>query len=118
MKFGFRKINIAKMERYSSNVELSAANPQNETQLGVVSGCFVASRVFYSDFFAGIRNFFGWEIKEYTKMSNEARKKAVERMQLEAESIGATAVFNVRFETNQITPKTTEILVYGTAVRK
>ncbi len=100
-------------------VELSTAEPkENLKQLGLVSGCFVASRVFYSDFFAGIRNFFGWEIKEYTKMSNEGQAKAVERMVAEVELLGADAVFAMRFMTNQITPKTIEILVYGTAVKK
>lgn len=87
-------------------------------EIGLVMGSYVASKAFYKDFFAGIRNFFGWELKEYTQMLDLARKKALERLEIEATRIGATAIIEVRFTTNQTARNSTEILVYGTAIKE
>jgi len=87
-------------------------------ELGIVTGSYVASKAFYKDFFAGIRNFFGWEIKEYTQMLDEARQKAIERMQKNAEELGATAIINMRFATAQTERGAAEIIAYGTAVKE
>ena len=47
---------------------------------------------------------------------NEARQKALERMEMEATALGANAVLNVRFTTSTITQGAAELLAYGTAV--
>lgn len=86
-------------------------------ELGLVSGSYVASKAFYKDFFAGIRNFFGWEIKEYTSMLDEAREKAAKRMEEKAKELGATGIINVRYATAQTDRGAAEIIVYGTAIK-
>lgn len=87
-------------------------------EIGIVTGSYVASKPFYRDFVAGIRNFFGWEIKEYTQLLEKSREEAMLRMVKKAEELGATAVINVRFSTAQTTRGAAEILVYGTAVKE
>jgi len=87
-------------------------------ELGIVTGSYVASKAFYKDFFAGIRNFFGWEIKEYTQMLEKAREMALKRMEENAEKLGAIAVVNVRFATAQTERGSAELMAYGTAIKK
>ena len=48
---------------------------------------------------------------------NEARKEAIERMQMQAQKLGANAVINVRFATSAITAGAAEVYAYGTAVK-
>lgn len=85
-------------------------------ELGMVSGTIVRSRIFYRDFLAGIRNFLGLEVVEYTEMLQDARKDAVARMTDRAYSLGANAVLSVKFMTSPTSKGTSEIFVYGTAV--
>jgi uncharacterized protein YbjQ (UPF0145 family) len=85
-------------------------------QLGIVSGSSVRSRNALKDFGAAWRNFFGGELKTYTRLLNQARDEALARMNKQAESLGANAVTNVRFSTSSIAAGAAEIYVYGTAV--
>ncbi len=85
--------------------------------MGVVRGSSVRAKWFGADFLAGLRNIVGGEVKEYSKLLEEARDQAIERMLDDAEKMGATAVVNVRFTTSQIGQQMAEILVYGTAVK-
>lgn len=85
--------------------------------LGLVRGSSVRAKWFGADIMAGIRNTFGGEINEYTKLLDQTRQKAIERMLEHATSMGADAVVNVRFASSQIGAQAAEIMVYGTAVR-
>lgn len=96
---------------------VTTAEKATGKELGMVTGSYVASKIFYKDFFAGIRNFFGMEIKEYTKMLDKARSKALERMEEQARGLKADAIVNVRFTTAQTERGAAEILAYGTAVK-
>jgi len=97
---------------------ITTSNNISGNEIGMVTGSYVASKVFYKDFFAKIRNFFGWEIKEYTDLLEDARKHAIKRLEENAEKMGATAVINVRITTAQTAVGAAEILVYGTAIRE
>lgn len=85
-------------------------------ELGVVHGNVAKSRVFFRDIIAGIRDFLGLEVKEYTEMLRETRKEAMKRMVSEAEKLGANAILNIRFMTSEIRGGVAELMVYGTAV--
>ena len=85
--------------------------------LGVVRGSSVRAKWFGADMIAAIRNMFGGEIKEYSKLLAEAREQAIDRMLADAKELGADAIVNVRFMTSQIGQQAAEILVYGTAVK-
>ena len=84
--------------------------------IGYVKGNIIQARHIGKDFLAGLRNIVGGEIKEYTELMEEARKRAVKRMVDEASGKGANAIVNMRFVTVQISQGAAEILVYGTAV--
>ena len=85
--------------------------------LGLVRGATVLAKDAGTDFMAGLMNFVGGEIVAYTDMLEEARQTATERMEAEAEKLGADAVINIRYSTSAIMAGAAEILVYGTAVR-
>ena len=87
------------------------------TEIGLVTGEYVSSRIFYKDFFNGIRNFFGWELKSYSQMLSDAKDEAIKRMIKDAEGLGATGIINVRFAITALTNDSAVVLVSGTAVR-
>ena len=82
--------------------------------IGIVKGSCVRAKWFGKDIIAGFRNLIGGEMKDE---SNEARKIAIERMELEAKNLGANAIVNIRFTTSSIANGASEILVYGTALK-
>ena len=84
--------------------------------LGLVQGSTVRAKHVGKDFFAGLKNIIGGELKAYTELLMESREEAVARMVKQAEAAGANAVLNVRFATSSITQGAAEILAYGTAV--
>lgn len=85
--------------------------------LGLVRGNTIRARFIGKDIIAVFRHVAGGEIKEYVKMMAEAREQAIDRMIEEAESLGATAVLGVRFQTAMVMQGAAEIMAYGTAVR-
>ena len=85
--------------------------------LGLVRGNTIQAKSIGKDFKAGLRHIAGGEIKEYTEMLTEARKESMQRMEKEAQALGADAIINVRCTTSQIMASAAEILVYGTAVK-
>lgn len=85
--------------------------------LGIVRGSTVRARNVGRDIFAGLKNFIGGEISEYTKLQGQSRDEAMQRMIEEAEALNADAILNVRFSTSTITQGASEILAYGTAVK-
>ena len=68
------------------------------------------------DIVAGLRNVVGGEVTEYAKLLSESREQALDRMLVEAESLGANAVISVQFETSVIMGGAAEMMAYGTAV--
>jgi len=87
------------------------------TEIGLVTGEYVSSRIFYKDFFNSIRNFFGWELKSYSQMLGDAKDEAIKRMIKDAEGLGANGIINVRFAITALTNDSAVVLVSGTAVK-
>ena len=85
--------------------------------LGVVQGSTVRAKHIGRDILAGLQNLIGGEVKQYTSLLNDARTQAMERMIIEAESLNADAVVNIRIVTSMVSQMASEILVYGTAVK-
>ncbi len=84
--------------------------------LGLVQGSSVRAKHVGRDLMASLKNIFGGELKGYTELLQESREEAMERLQIQAESVGANAILNVRFSTSSIAQGAAEIYVYGTAV--
>jgi len=85
--------------------------------LGIVSASISPSRFFTKDILAGIRQWFGKEMKEYTQMIEKARETVLQRMIVIAEKKGANAIVNIRFMGSSISAMSAEMMAYGTAVR-
>ena len=92
-------------------------NKEIEEILGIARGSTVRARNIGRDFFAGLKNIVGGEIEEYTKLQAQAREQAIERLQQDAQKLGADAVVNLRFTSSTIMQGASEILAYGTAVK-
>lgn len=84
---------------------------------GIVQGSTVRARHVGSDIAAGFKNMVGGELKGYTKLLEDSREEALERMKAQASQLGANAVINIRFATSAITQGAAELMAYGTAVR-
>lgn len=85
--------------------------------LGIARGNTVRAKHIGKDIMAGFRNIVGGEITEYTKMLAESREQSIDRMIVEAESLGADAIVGIRFTTSSVMQGAAELLVYGTAVK-
>jgi uncharacterized protein YbjQ (UPF0145 family) len=84
--------------------------------LGLVRGNTVRARHIGKDILAGFRNIVGGEIHEYGKLMAESREQSIDRMIVEAESLGANAIVAVRFTTSMVAQGAAELLATGTAV--
>lgn len=84
---------------------------------GLINGSTVRSKHIGKDFFAGIKNIFGGELKAYTELMEETRDEALARVVEMAKSKGANAIINIRFGTSDVAPGAAEVFVYGTAVK-
>ena len=85
--------------------------------LGMVSGAMVQSKNAFADIGAGFKSIVGGELVSYTKMMQEARDTAANRMIQQAQSMGADAVVGVRFSSSSVMQGAAEIMAFGTAVK-
>jgi len=85
--------------------------------LGQVFGITVRSRGAFGNIGAGLKSIIGGEIKQYTKMLEEARKHAIERLVDNATAMGADAIVMMRFDSGEVAQSMQEIVAYGTAVK-
>ncbi len=84
--------------------------------LGLVRGNTIRARHVGKDIMAGLRNLVGGEVTEYAKLLAESREQALDRMQEEAEQLGADAIISLQFQTSVIMGGAAEMMAYGTAV--
>jgi uncharacterized protein YbjQ (UPF0145 family) len=87
------------------------------SHFGLVCGSTVRSKNAFKDIGASFKNMFGGELKNYTRLLEETRQEAINRMIAQASSLGANAIVNVRFATSDVAAGAAEIYIYGTAVR-
>jgi len=87
------------------------------SELGIVSASYVSSKVFYKDFFNGVRNFFGWELKSYTTMLDAARDEVIKRLTERAATLGANCISNLKFEVSYMANGSLAIMGYANAVK-
>ncbi len=85
--------------------------------LGIVKGSTIQSKNIGRDIGQGLKSIVGGELVDYTKMMNDARKLAEDRMVEEAQKLGADAVVCARYATSSVMQGAAEVIAYGTAVR-
>lgn len=84
--------------------------------MGEVFGLTVRSRNAFSTMGAGFKAMAGGELKGLSKLLQQSRHEALERLCQEAMARGANAVLAMRFDCNEIGGAASEIAAYGTAV--
>lgn len=85
-------------------------------QLGIVRGITVRSRGLGGNFVGSFMTLFGGKNTIYTNLCDSAREEAYQLMIKNAEQLGANAIINMRYESNEVMQGVTEVLAYGTAV--
>lgn len=85
--------------------------------LGPVKGNTIRARHIGKDILAGFRMIIGGEVTEYTKMLAESREQAIDRMNADAEKLGADGIVCMRYTTSSLAQGAAELLAYGTAVK-
>jgi uncharacterized protein YbjQ (UPF0145 family) len=83
---------------------------------GLVRGIIVRSRSVFGTIGAGLQTIVGGDITLFSKLCEETRRNAYDRMLEHAGEIGANAVIGVRYDATEIMNGVTEVLCYGTAV--
>lgn len=83
--------------------------------LGQVFGVVVRSRGLGGNIMANLRALGGGEIVEYTRLVEDTRRHAVDRMIENARAMGANAVVMMRFDSSELGQAMTEVVAYGTA---
>ncbi|MEN8128018.1 MAG: heavy metal-binding domain-containing protein [Planctomycetota bacterium] len=118
---------LAEREQQLSGIivtNLKTVPPQYENaQPILVMGSAVIATDYFKVFAAGLRTLFGGEMKSYVTLMERARREAVLRMLEQAAQQGASAVWNIRYETTTTQgqqkkkPGGVEVLAYGTALK-
>lgn len=83
---------------------------------GITRGIIVRSRSIFGTIGAGIQTIFGGDITLYSRLCEQTRQHAYERMLAHAAELGANAVIGMRYESTELMNGVTEVLAYGTAV--
>ena len=84
--------------------------------IGEMFGLTVRTRGVGGNIAAQFRGLAGGEVKSYTKLLEDARREAVDRLVQSATAAGATAVVMMRFDSSEMGQTMSEIVAYGTAV--
>jgi len=85
--------------------------------IGEVFGLTTQSKNVLRNMGAALKNVVGGEIKDYTKMLDEARNISVDRLRKNARDMGADAVVMMRFDSGSIGTDMQSVAAYGTAVK-
>ena len=94
----------------------NAPGYQVKRVFGQVFGVVVRSRSLVGNIAAGLRSLGGGEITEYTRLVEDTRRHAIDRMIENARLLGANAVVMMRFDSSEMGQTMSEVVAYGTAV--
>jgi uncharacterized protein YbjQ (UPF0145 family) len=84
--------------------------------IGIVRGIIVRSRSVFGTLGASLQTIVGGDITLFTKLCEDTRGHAFDRMMEHASEMGANAIVGVRYDATEIMQGVTEVLCYGTAV--
>jgi uncharacterized protein YbjQ (UPF0145 family) len=84
--------------------------------LGSCFGLVVRSMGAVRGIGASLKSLVGGEVGQYTKLLEDSRRHAIDRLIENARIMGANAIVGMRFDSSEIGQALTEIAAYGTAV--
>src|SRR5688572_830845 len=85
--------------------------------LAIVRGIVVRATSIGKGILGGFKALGGGNIKEFTEVCEAARHDAYAQMMDHARQVGADAIIGMRYDATEFAQGSTEVLVYGTAVR-
>jgi uncharacterized protein YbjQ (UPF0145 family) len=88
-----------------------------EQTLGMVYGVIVRSAGLGRNIMAFFKNLAGGEVRQYTRLVEDSRRHALDRLIENARMVGADGIVSMRFDSSEMGASMTEIVAYGTAVR-
>ena len=98
-------------------------HPEQVDRAELVCGDAVMATDYFKGFAARLRNIVGGELKSYETLMERARREATLRVLEQARKIGATEVWNIRYETSNIRSASrqnpavsVEVFAFGTAI--
>lgn len=86
----------------------------------LVTGNVVVASDYFKTFSASLINIFGGRVTPFESLIDRARREAMLRMKQQAAELGASYVFNVKYNTSrisQIGAGAIEVMAYGTALK-
>ena len=87
-----------------------------ERIIGPCWGITVRSRSVFGTACAGCQTIFGGEITALTRLANDSRNEAMNRLEQHCIDMGGDAVIMFSFDSGELMQNTNEIVAYGTAV--
>jgi uncharacterized protein YbjQ (UPF0145 family) len=87
-----------------------------EHSLGMVFGVVVRSMGIARNITAGFKSLAGGEVKQYTRLVEDSRRHALDRMIENAQLINGEGIVSMRFDSSEVGQNLTEIVAYGTVV--
>jgi uncharacterized protein YbjQ (UPF0145 family) len=87
-----------------------------ERSLGTVFGVVVRSMGMAKGIGASFKAMAGGEVKQYSRLVEDSRRHAIDRMIENAQLVGANGIVAMRFDSSEVGQSLTEIVAYGTAV--
>jgi uncharacterized protein YbjQ (UPF0145 family) len=88
-----------------------------QQNLGMVYGLIVRSMGLGRGVIAFFKALAGGEVRQYTRLVEDSRRHALDRMIENARMLGADGIVSMRFDSSEMGQGLTEIVAYGTAVR-
>lgn len=85
--------------------------------LAIVRGIVVRATSLGKGILGGFKALGGGNIREFTEVCEAARHDAYQQMMEHAKEVGADAIIGMRYDATEFMQGSTEVLVYGTAVR-
>lgn len=118
---------LARRERQFRDIGIvnlkTVRNPETVKHAMLVSGDAVIATDYFKGFAAHLRSIVGGEVRSYESLMQRARREATLRLLAQARRLGATEVWNVRYETSNIRSSSrrspgvsVEVFAFGTAI--
>lgn len=114
-----REAELAGILTFSERIPPPSAQPPRSHLVG---GNTVVSIDYFKRIAAGLRGLIGGRVNAYESLLERARREAIIRMKLEAKTLGASSIINVKLETASISKGKknqtgcVEVYAYGTAL--
>jgi|SRR5580693_4290303 uncharacterized protein YbjQ (UPF0145 family) len=103
-------------QQFPITTALSFPEWPTERTLGMVFGVIVRSMGMAKGISAGFKALAGGEVKQFTRLVEDSRRHALDRMIENARLLGANGIVSMRFDSSEVGQSLTEIVAYGTAV--